>query len=79
MAEPRVLHWHVVIEPVPAEMMYARNFEISPALLRDSLGYRLLIREQTSGELLVLGVTATLCFYGHISNGRGLSQHVLFQ
>ena len=62
MAEPRVLHWHVVIEPFPAEMMYAWNFEISPALLRDSLGYRLFIREQTSGELLVLGVTATLCF-----------------
>ena len=54
MAEPRVHHWHVVIKPFPAEMMYTRNFEISPALLRDSLGYRLLIREQTSGELLVL-------------------------
>ena len=54
MAEPRVPHWHVVIKPLTAEMMYVRNSEISPALLRDSLGYRLLIREQTSGELLVL-------------------------
>ena len=41
-------------KPFPAEVMFIRNFEISPALLRDSLGYRLFIREQTSGELLVL-------------------------
>ena len=41
-------------KPFRAEVMFIRNFEISPALLRDSLGYRLLIREQTSGELLVL-------------------------
>ena len=62
MAEPRVPHWHLVIKPFFVEMMSIRNFEISPALLRDSLGYRLLIREQTSGELLVLGVAATHCF-----------------
>ena len=41
-------------KPFCAEVMCIRNFEISPALLRDSLGYRLLIREQTSGELLLL-------------------------
>ena len=34
--------------------MFTRNFEISLALLLDSLGYRLPMREQTSGELLVL-------------------------
>ena len=54
MAEPLVPHWHVVIKPFPAELMSVRNFEISPALLGNSLGYRLLIREQTSRELLVL-------------------------
>ena len=49
------------IKPFPDEMMAAWNFEISPTLLRDFLGHRLLIREQTSwGKLLVLGVTATL-------------------
>ena len=43
-----VFHWHVGIKPFPAEMMVAWNFEISPTLLRDFLGHRLLIREQTS-------------------------------
>ena len=28
--------------------MFIRNFEISPTLLRDFLGHRLLMREQTS-------------------------------
>ena len=51
------------IKPFPDEMMVAWNFEISPTLLRDFLGHRLLIREKTSwGKLLVLGVAATLCF-----------------
>ena len=36
------------IKPFPDEMMVAWNFEISPTLLRDFLGHRLLIREQTS-------------------------------
>ena len=48
---------HVCIsatKPFLAEVMFIRNFEINPALLRNSLGYRLLIREQTSGEVLVL-------------------------
>ena len=35
-------------KPFPAEVMFIRNFEISPALLRDFLGHRLLMREQTS-------------------------------
>ena len=78
MAEPRVPHWHVFIEPPFAEMMSIRNFEIGPALLRDSLGYRLLIREQTSGELLVLGVTATHCFLITHLLRKGLAQLGLF-
>ena len=35
-------------KPVCGEVMFIRNFEISPALLRDFLGHRLLMREQTS-------------------------------
>jgi hypothetical protein len=35
--------------------MFIRNFEISPALLRDFLGHRLLMREQASwGKIPVL-------------------------
>jgi len=35
-------------KPVCGEVMFVRNFEISPTLLRDFLGHRLLMREQTS-------------------------------
>ena len=35
-------------KPVCGEVMFIRNFEISPALLRAFLGHRLLMREQTS-------------------------------
>ena len=62
MDEPRVPHWHLVIKPFSAEMMSIRNFEISLALLRDSLGYRLLIRDQTSGVLLVLELRQLIVF-----------------
>ena len=41
-------------KPFCVEVMFIWNFEISLALLRGSLGYRLLMREQPSGELLVL-------------------------
>ena len=42
-------------------MRAVKDPEISPTLLRDFLGHRLLIREQTSWEkLLVIGVATTL-------------------
>ena len=42
-------------KPVCGEVMFIRNLEISPTLLRDFLGHRLLMREQTSwGKLPVL-------------------------
>ena len=48
----------LLTKPLQEESCTVRDPEISPTLLRDSLGYRLLLREQTSGELLVLGATA---------------------